>query len=168
MSGPDAPIDADPGIDATGSAGLRPQFWEKLSLEELRPGEWEALCDGCARCCMIKLQDESTDEIVHTAVVCKLLDLDSCRCTAYAQRHTLVPDCIDFSADLVQQLAWLPLSCAYRRIADGRGLAHWHPLVSGNPASVHDFGISVRDRVVSESAVPEDALQDMVVHWVEC
>ncbi|MEM1436793.1 MAG: YcgN family cysteine cluster protein [Pseudomonadota bacterium] len=153
---------------SAGGADLEPGFWQHKPLSAMSRAEWEALCDGCARCCMIKLEDEDTGAIVHTAAVCRLLDRDSCRCTAYAERHQRVPDCIDFAVDMVEQLRWLPKSCAYRRVADGRGLAAWHPLVSGDPESVHRAGISVRGRVISEDDVPEDALEDMVVQWVEC
>ena len=146
---------------------MRDRFWERFSLAELDAEEWEALCDGCARCCMVKLQDETSDEIVYTAVVCHLLDLSTCRCTAYGDRHRLVPDCIDFTAGIVEQLSWLPRSCAYRRIAEGRPLADWHWLVCGDRNAVHEAGVSVRGRVVSEAGVPEEALEDMVVHWVE-
>ncbi len=143
-------------------------FWEAKPLQALSPTEWESLCDGCARCCMLKLQDEDSEEIVHTAAVCHLLDLQTCRCTDYDRRHERVADCIDFSADLVAQLAWLPRSCAYRRLAEGRRLAAWHPLLSGSADSVHAAGISVRGKVVSETAVHKDELEDMIVHWVEC
>ncbi len=143
-------------------------FWEAKPLQDLNRQEWESLCDGCARCCMIKLQDDETEEIVHTAAVCHLLDLKSCRCTAYGRRHELVQDCIDFGADIVAQLAWLPRSCAYRRLAEGRTLASWHPLISGSKETVHEAGISVRGKVVSETTVHAEELEDMVVHWVEC
>lgn len=117
---------------------------------------------------MIKLQDEDTEQIIHTSVVCHLLDQQACQCTAYPRRHELVPDCIPFSADVVDNLAWLPRSCAYRRVAEGRGLADWHPLVSGSRESVHQAGVSVRGKVVSESTVAEQDLEDRVVQWVEC
>lgn len=143
-------------------------FWQTKTLAEMTSAEWESLCDGCARCCMIKLQDEDTEQIIHTSVVCHLLDQQACRCTAYPQRHELVPDCIAFTENIVTELAWLPRSCAYRRIAEGRGLADWHPLVSKRLESVHEAGISVRGKVVSEATVDEEDLEDMVVHWVEC
>ncbi|MEM6709494.1 MAG: YcgN family cysteine cluster protein [Pseudomonadota bacterium] len=146
----------------------RAPFWERKTLAEMTRAEWESLCDGCAQCCMIKLQDEGSGVIVHTAVVCQLLDTEACRCTAYADRHSRVPDCIEFTPDRVLQLSWLPKSCAYRRVAEGRGLAAWHPLVSGDPATVVEAGVSVRGRVVSESDVPEAAYEDMVVRWVDC
>lgn len=143
-------------------------FWETKTLAEMSVTEWESLCDGCARCCMIKLQDEDTEQIIHTSAVCHLLDQQACQCTAYRQRHERVPDCIPFSAGIVQELAWLPRSCAYRRVAEGRGLADWHPLVSQDPESVHRAGVSVRGKVISEAQVDDQDLEDMVVHWVEC
>lgn len=142
-------------------------FWQEKSLLEMSQSEWESLCDGCARCCMIKLEDEETGDVYHTGLVCDLLDLESCRCSRYPERHELVPDCIEFDADLAATLRWLPTSCAYRRLAEGRGLASWHPLVSGRPESVHEAGISVRGRVLHAAGVHERDLEDHVVHWVE-
>ncbi len=142
-------------------------FWEEKSLQELSESEWESLCDGCARCCMIKIEDADTGEVHHTGLVCELLDLQTCRCTRYSQRHRLVKDCIELSADLAASLRWLPCSCAYRRVAEGRGLADWHPLVSGNQHSVHDAGISVRHKVIPANLVHEDEHQDHIVRWVE-
>ncbi|MEZ5560209.1 MAG: YcgN family cysteine cluster protein [Pseudomonadales bacterium] len=143
------------------------RFWETKPLSAMTDAEWEALCDGCARCCMIKLEDEDTGEVHYTSLVCDLLDIERCRCTRYPQRHELMPDCIEFDADLAATLTWLPASCAYRRLAEGRGLAAWHPLVSGDPDSVHRAGISVRGRVVPAAQVDEDDQQDHVIRWVE-
>ena len=142
-------------------------FWREKSLAEMTAAEWESLCDGCARCCMIKLEDEDTGEVHYTSLVCDLLDIDRCRCTRYPARHELVPDCIEFSADLAETLSWLPASCAYRRLAEGLDLPDWHPLVSGDPDSVHDAGISVRGRVARAGGVDEDALQNHIVTWVK-
>tara|TARA_Y100001933_G_scaffold83630_1_gene85097 strand:+ start:2734 stop:3171 length:438 start_codon:yes stop_codon:yes gene_type:complete len=141
-------------------------FWESKSLAEMTTAEWEALCDGCARCCMVKLEDEDTGEVHYTDLVCDLLDTDTCRCTRYPQRHELVPDCIEFDADLADTLSWLPESCAYRRLSEGRGLADWHPLVSGRADSVHEAGISVRGRVVHAGSVPEAEHEERIVQWV--
>lgn len=143
------------------------RFWERKSLLEMTPAEWESLCDGCARCCMVKLEDEDTGEVHYTSLVCDLLDTDTCRCSRYPQRHELVPDCIEFDADLAATLRWLPTTCAYRRLAEGEGLADWHPLVSGRAESVHEAGISVRGRVLPASQVHEEELEAHVIHWVE-
>jgi len=142
------------------------RFWENKALHELSRTEWEALCDGCARCCMIKLEDDAGG-VHHTALVCDLLDIESCRCTRYAERHALVKDCIELSVDLAESLKWLPKSCAYRRIAEGRGLAWWHPLISGSPETVHTANISVRGKVLPEGSVHEDEQTAHIVRWVE-
>ena len=142
-------------------------FWEEKSLDEMNAEEWEALCDGCARCCMIKLEDEDTGEVHHTSLVCHLLDVDNCRCSHYSERHDIVRDCIKFTADLAGQLKWLPASCAYRRLAEGLPLMAWHPLVSGSPESVHEAGISVRDKVIPVQSVHEDDQVNHIVEWVE-
>lgn len=143
------------------------RFWETKRLHEMSESEWEALCDGCARCCMIKLQDEDTDEVHYTALVCDLLDQGACRCTRYSQRHRLVPDCVVLDADRASEFHWLPRSCAYRTLAEGRPLADWHPLISGDPQSVHRAGISVQGKVVAVSDVHESEQELMVVQWVE-
>ena len=141
-------------------------FWEHLTLEEMDDSQWEQLCDGCARCCMIKLQDEDTDEVFYTSMVCDLLNMGTCRCTDYPNRHTRVPDCVVLTPSRATEFGWLPYTCAYRRLAEGRGLADWHPLVSGDPQSVHEAGFSVRGRVVKESAVHPDEHEEMLVTWV--
>jgi uncharacterized cysteine cluster protein YcgN (CxxCxxCC family) len=143
------------------------KFRESKSLAEMTGAEWESLCDGCARCCMIKLEDEDTGDVHYTSLVCDLLDTDACRCTRYPRRHELVPDCIEFDADLAATLRWLPTSCAYRRLAEGRGLPDWHPLISGRADSVHEAGISVRGRVLHAGEVHEDELEAHVIHWVD-
>ena len=142
-------------------------FWEAKSLAEMDAREWESLCDGCARCCLIKLQDSDTDEVAYTRIVCKLLDSTACRCTRYAQRHELVADCVVLTPTRAADFSWLPVSCAYRTLAEQRPLASWHPLLSGRSESVHEAGISVRGRVVSEEHVHPDGLDEHIVRWVE-
>ena len=140
-------------------------FWETKSLAEMSKAEWESLCDGCGRCCLHKFEDE--DGVVYTNVACHLLNPHTCRCANYAERQRWVPDCRILSPQTVGQTRWLPRTCAYRRLHEGRGLAWWHPLVSGNPETVHQAGISVRGSVVSEKLVPLDRLDDYLIDWIE-
>lgn len=140
-------------------------YWRTKSLEEMTRAEWEALCDGCARCCLIKLEDEDTGEIAYTDIACRLLDIGTCRCSRYRQRLRLVPQCVDLTPEQVRRFDWLPSTCAYRLVAEGRDLAWWHPLVSGDPETVHKAGISVRGRVVPERR--GDDPEDRIVTWPE-
>lgn len=144
----------------------RERFWERYSLKELSPAEWEALCDGCGRCCLHKLEYEDTGEIAYTRVACKLLDLATARCRDYPGRKRQVPDCVQLSPDNLEAINWLPATCAYRRLHEGRGLPRWHPLISGDPQSVQKARISVIGRVLPETVVDEDELEEHVVRWV--
>ncbi len=125
-------------------------FWKQKTLSEMSQNEWESLCDGCARCCLLKLEDIDTGEIAFTDIACKLLDSGTCRCSNYPNRQKEVPDCVVLKPENIDDLTWMPSSCAYRLIAEGKDLAWWHPLVSGTPETVHEAGISVRGRVVPE------------------
>ncbi len=145
-------------------AKLRPRFWERVPLGRMTGPEWEALCDGCAKCCVLKLEDADTGQVHYTDIACRLLDPETCRCGNYALRHHLVEDCVRLSPDNLPTVAsWLPRSCAYRRLHEGRGLAEWHPLVSGDPESVHRAGISVRGRTVPEWEVAEEEQEDRIL-----
>ena len=142
-------------------------FWERKTLAEMDKAEWESLCDGCGLCCLLKLEDAFTGKRYYTGVACKLLDPHSCRCSDYPRRAELVPDCLDLSAMAPTDFDWLPASCGYRRLAEGRPLADWHPLVSGDPDSVHRAGISARGRTINEKHVHPDDIELHVVRWVE-
>ena len=141
-------------------------FWRRKGLADMTSVEWESLCDGCGRCCLNKLEDEDTGRIYYTDVGCRLLDGTTCRCKDYANRSEEVDDCLRLSPDNVAELNWLPPSCAYRLVANGRDLYWWHPLVSGDPDSVHAAGISVRGRVgISEADLGEEDYEDRIVSW---
>ncbi|MFA5496101.1 MAG: YcgN family cysteine cluster protein [Porticoccaceae bacterium] len=142
-------------------------FWARKTLGQMTAAEWESLCDGCGRCCLAKLEDEDDGEVYFTSVACRLLDLDSCRCQDYPGRQEQVADCVALRPDTVASLGWLPSTCAYRLIAEGKPLYSWHPLRSGSPASVHEAGMSVRGRVISELFVHEEDLEDHIIHWVD-
>ncbi|MFZ5670900.1 MAG: YcgN family cysteine cluster protein [Pseudomonadota bacterium] len=138
----------------------RKPFWETKTLAEMNPAEWESLCDGCGLCCLVRFEDEETGEVIPTRVHCRLFDPDLCRCTDYANRKRHVPDCIKLTPGNIEDLQWMPASCAYRRLFEGKSLPAWHPLVTGDPDSVHRAGVSVRGQTISEAAFadPEDAL----------
>jgi uncharacterized cysteine cluster protein YcgN (CxxCxxCC family) len=137
-------------------------FWETKRLHQMTAQEWESLCDGCGLCCLIRFEDEETGEIIPTRVSCRLLDQDTCTCKDYANRKAYVPDCIKLNPYNIDELTWMPKSCAYRRLYEGRGLPAWHPLLTGDRGSVHAAGVSVRGQTISEDSLgaDEDAALD--------
>jgi len=141
-------------------------FWQRKSLAEMSNAEWESLCDGCGRCCLVKLEDEDTAATYFTDVGCRLLDGQSCRCRDYAHRSEKVDDCVRLTPKVVHEIKWLPPTCAYRLLDEGKDLYWWHPLVSGDPDTVHQARISVRGRVRDcEDDVPDETLEDRIVDW---
>ncbi len=140
-------------------------FWKHKSLAEMTPEEWESLCDGCGRCCLVKLEDVDTGTLHYTDVSCRLLDLNLCRCTDYENRAERVHDCVGLTPDNLDELDWLPPTCAYKLVAENKDLKWWHPLVSGTEETVREAGISVLGRVVSEQHVPQEDWEDRCVTW---
>lgn len=145
-------------------AKLRPRFWEKHALDELTSDEWEALCDGCGKCCLLKLEDFDTAEVAFTNIACRLLDDETCRCSQYKIRKQLVPSCVVISPDSIATAAyWMPKTCAYRRLYEGDALPKWHPLVTGNRNSTQEAGMSMVNRTVPEFDVDEDDYEDYII-----
>lgn len=142
-------------------------FWNSKKLDEMTPSEWESLCDGCGRCCLQKLEDIDTGLVFYTSVACRLLDEESCRCKNYKKRRKVVQDCLVLEAADTEQLKWLPQSCAYRTLAEGRPLEWWHPLVSGSADTVREAGISVAGRTVNEISISSADLEDHIICWID-
>jgi len=144
--------------------GLVDRFWEQKPLKKLSPREWEALCDGCGKCCLNKLEDEDSGEVALTRVACRLLDDQSCQCAHYETRHSFIPECIVLKPENLDTHAyWMPQTCAYRRLWEGKSLPEWHPLVTGDPDSVHRAGVSVRGMTVSEFDTPLEEWEDYII-----
>lgn len=142
-------------------------FWETKSLDEMNAQEWESLCDHCGRCCLLKLEDEDSGELFYTNVVCHYHDDRNGQCNCYLDRSLLVPDCIKVTPEVARTEKWLPDTCAYRLLAEGKPLFDWHPLISGDPGSVAEANISIRDKVVSEDYVHIDELAEHMVNWFD-
>jgi uncharacterized cysteine cluster protein YcgN (CxxCxxCC family) len=141
------------------------QFWKTIALDQLDKDQWESLCDGCGKCCVLKLEDVDTGDVHYTDVACKLLDCKNARCTDYAARKTHVPDCVLLTPDNLGILSWMPQSCAYRLIYEKKDLPDWHPLITGDANSTMLAGHSVANRVVPENSVDEDDLPDHITNW---
>lgn len=144
--------------------GLRRKYWETVPLNKMTPQEWEALCDGCGKCCLNKLEDEDTGEVALTRVACRLLDDQTCHCSQYDIRKQLVPECIVMTpANLHKHAYWMPETCAYRLLWQGKPLYDWHPLISGDPESVHAAGVTMRGRTVPEFEVTLEDWEDYII-----
>ena len=144
--------------------GFAPKFWERKKLDQMSREEWEALCDGCGKCCLNKLEDEDSGEVALTRVACRLLDDATCRCAQYDIRHQFVPDCIVLRPDNLDSHAyWMPQTCAYRLLWQGKPLPEWHPLISGTAESVHKAGVSMQHRMLSEFETPEEDWEDHII-----
>ena len=140
-------------------------FWKTKNMAEMSPSEWESLCDNCGKCCCIRLEDEVTGDIYITDVACKLFDPATCKCTDYANRSQKVPDCVTLTKDNVAQLKWMPRTCAYRLVSEGKDLPDYHHLISGSRETIHEVGMSVQDAVTSEIFVTEDEQVTRIVIW---
>ena len=144
--------------------GLRPRFWETTHITRMTQDEWEALCDGCGKCCMNKLEDEDTGDVVLTCVACRLFDDTTCRCAQYDIRHQFVPECISLSpGNMDRNLYWMPETCAYKLLWQGKPLFDWHPLISGDAQTVHDAGVSMQNATHPEFEIPEDEWENHVI-----
>ncbi len=142
-------------------------FWKQKTLSQMNTGEWESICDGCGKCCLHKLQDDDTEEVFYTNIACRYLNHEDATCGDYANRASLVPECITLTVDELDQFHWLPNSCSYRLLAEARDLPPWHHLISGDRDAVHAAGASVCGRVVAEERVEEDDYEEHIIHWVE-
>ncbi len=140
-------------------------FWKRKTMREMTAREWESLCDGCGRCCLNKLEDWDSGEIYWTDIACSQLDCETCRCKSYKNRFAVVPDCIDLTPEKVEELTWLPPTCAYRLIGEDKDLPEWHPLKTGRAESVHEAGVSVRGRVQPEDNLEPEDYEDHLVFW---
>lgn len=137
-------------------------FWQRKTLHEMTQQEWESLCDGCGQCCLQKLQDEDTDEVYYTDLHCQYMNED-CSCSVYETRHEKVPTCVWLTPEQAHEFKWLPKTCAYRLLAEGKALYDWHPLISGDPNSVHQAGISIRGKTQADNSVAEDEWEDHII-----
>ncbi len=138
-------------------------FWETKTLEQMSPEEWESLCDGCGLCCLVKLEDEDSGEVCTTSVSCQQLDIETCRCNDYENRIEKVPMCVQLNLENIPSMHWLPESCAYRLLYNGKPLPEWHPLISGDKNSTHDAGVSIKFFALSEKYIHPEQLIDFLM-----
>ena len=143
---------------------LAKPFWESKSLEDMTPKEWESLCDGCGLCCLHKVEDVSHEQILYTGIACDLLNCQTCRCQDYENRHAKIEDCVKLTADTIYNLNWLPPSCAYRIVAEGKQLPMWHPLISGDVDGVHKEGVSAKNLAINEQEIPD--IEAFLDQWI--
>ena len=171
-----ADADAAAAVVGAGAAALTPAvtsaaggevvepFWRRKTLEQLDQSEWESLCDGCGRCCLVKLEDEDTGDVHLTRLACRMLDHSTCRCSDYENRHAKMPDCVAIDPGKVRSLGWLPATCGYRLVAEGRELYWWHPLMSGDADTVHQAGVSVRGWATSETKAKPGTMHRYIIN----
>lgn len=141
------------------------KFWEEKSLAQMTPEEWESLCDHCGRCCLLRLIDDETEELHTTNIVCRAYDQEKGQCGCYERRHGEVPECLDLNPQNILSETWIPSSCAYRRLAEGRGLAFWHPLLAGGKNEMDELGISIKNKVIGEDEVRDEDYEECIVSW---
>ncbi|PCJ39946.1 MAG: hypothetical protein COA71_12270 [SAR86 cluster bacterium] len=149
------------------SLDIQDGFWQSKPLEQMSQKEWELICDGCGKCCLHKLEDEDSQEIAYTRVICRYFDESSCRCQVYSTRKTLVPACVILTPNNLKDLPWMPSTCAYRLLYEGKNLPAWHPLLSGSREAIEESGNTVSGKVISEEFVHEDGYDEHLVRWVE-
>lgn len=150
--------------DQNANPDLRPRFWETVDLADMTKTEWEALCDGCGRCCLLKLEDEDTEEVAYTNIACRLFDDATCRCGNYALRKQLVAGCVVLTPENIARNAdWMPRTCAYRRLHEGQPLADWHPLISNDPSTVDAADISMQGKTLAEQEIPEEEWENYII-----
>jgi uncharacterized cysteine cluster protein YcgN (CxxCxxCC family) len=158
----DAPA---PAMAADATAPTPAPFWKTKTLKQMTDAEWESLCDGCGKCCLVKLEDEETQELYFTSLHCKLLNPGTCQCSDYANRKKYVPECVKLTPDSIPTLDWLPNTCAYKLVHEGQDLKDWHHLVCGDRDEVHRRGISAKGKVRSEVGVDDEDALDYLIDW---
>jgi len=145
---------------------IQDRFWENIPLDQMSQSQWESLCDGCGRCCLQKLEDESNGEVFYTQLVCHIYDMEKNCCSDYPNRHQRVPQCVKLTPELISEFHWLPSTCTYRVLSEGKPMPQWHPLISDDPQDIAKAGISITGKVLPEQIVAEDEWEEHIIHWV--